>query len=126
MAPEIDRKRLLKDARKAEADRPLPSVGRETVGIFQAVRELLPTIRELRAGGVRWAAIADALNQQGIYPEKDGQPAVLTPNRLTAIVSALERQQLSKAKKSVARQNRPDLLRLALLRPASVRAHALG
>ena len=111
MAPSIDRKRLLHDARKAEKERPLPSVGRETVGIVRAVRELLPTIRKLRAEGVRWAAIAEALNDQSVYPPgPDGEPVLLTTNRLTAIVSDLERRQTNKSKRALARSNRPGLV----------------
>jgi hypothetical protein len=106
----IDKKQLLKDAVQAEKDRPLPSVGRETVGIVRAVRDLLPTIRELRASGVRWAAIAEALNAQGIYPLRDGEPVALTANRLTAVVSVLERQQALKAKRTTARKARPGLV----------------
>ena len=111
MAPSIDRKRLLRDARKGEKKRPLPSVGRETVGIVRAVRELLPTIRELRAEGVRWAVITEALNGQGIYPPgPDGQAILLTTNRLTAMVSDLERREANKDKRAGIRSTRPGLV----------------
>ena len=111
MAPFIDKKRLLQDARKAEKERPLPSVGRETVGIVRAVRELLPIIRKLRVEGVRWAAITDALNDQGVYPPGlNGQPVLLTTNRLTAIVSDLERRQSNKSKRASARSARLGLM----------------
>lgn len=106
----IDKKRLLQDAVQAEKDRPLPSVGRETVGIVRAIRDLLPTIHELRAKKVRWAAITDALNAQGIYPEQDGQSATLTTNRLTAIVSTLERRDAETTKRAAMRQVRTGLV----------------
>lgn len=109
-SPPIDRKRLLRDALKAERERPQPSVGRETVGIVRAVRELLPTIRDLRSQGVRWAAIAEALNAQGIYPAREGQPVLLTASRLTAIVSALERRETQKQDRVAKRRERPGLV----------------
>lgn len=116
-SPPIDKKRLLSDALKAERERPQPSVGRETIGIVRAIRDLLPTIRELRTQGVRWAAIAEALNAQSIYPDREGQPVRLTASRLTAIVSTLERRETQKQDRTVKRQERPGLVGLRPIKP---------
>ena len=109
MAPVIDPKRLRKDAAKAEQDRLRSGIGQETVGIVRAIRDVLPIIRELRSEGMRWAAIADALNAQGIYPGTGDKPGILTPKRLTAIVSYLEKQEVQRAAKREGRRSRPEL-----------------
>ena len=106
----IDLRKLRRDAARAEKERPLPSVGRETTGAVRLVRDLLPAIREMRERGLRWAAIADALAAQGVHQLIDGERRPLTANRLTAIVSAVERQATRSAGRTRARRNRPGLV----------------
>jgi hypothetical protein len=64
----------------------------------------------MRAKKIRWAAIADALNKQGVYPDMEGQADTLTTNRLTAIVSTLERQDAKKQTRAATRQMRTGLV----------------
>lgn len=85
----IDLKRLVHDAKKAQAKRPVALVGRETTGVTRAIRHLLPTIRELRTAGVTWAAIAIALAEQQVT-QANGEP--LTASRLTSIVGQIKTQ----------------------------------
>lgn len=112
----LDPKRLARDALKAQSTRPDSLVGRETTGVTRAVRAALPAIRRLRSAHVTWAAIAEAITQQGIR-QSNGEP--LTASRLTSIVSQVERQERRKAEQHVARQTRGDLAVRAL--PATSR-----
>jgi hypothetical protein len=102
----LDPRRLARDAKTLDAKRPAGAIGRETTGVTRAVRALMPAIRELRAGGVRWAAIAEALARQGVVGP-DGQP--LKANRLTAVVDRIARVDRGNAAKAGARERRPDL-----------------
>ena len=102
----LDPRRLARDAKTLEADRPAAAIGRETTGVTRAVRALMPAIRELRQAGVRWAAIAEALARQGVVGS-DGQP--LKANRLTAVVDRIDSGERSKAAKADARGGRSDL-----------------
>ncbi|MCB4806470.1 DNA-binding transcriptional MerR regulator [Methylobacterium brachiatum] len=102
----LDPKRLARDAKRAQAQRPDSTIGRETTGVTRAVRAGLPVIRQLRAAGVTWAAIAEALSAQGVT-QGEGQP--LTASRLTAIVTQVEAQERRKADREARRRTRPDL-----------------
>lgn len=102
----LDPKRLARDAKRAQAQRPDSSIGRETTGVTRAVRAGLPVIRQLRAAGVTWAAIAEALSAQGVT-QGEGQP--LTATRLTAIVTQVEAQERRTAERKARRRTRPDL-----------------
>ena len=102
----LDPKRLLRDAKRAQTGRPAATVGRETTGVTRAVRAALPTIRILRAAGVTWAAIAQAMAEQGVRQKGD---APLTATRLTAIVGQVEAQQRRREAAAQPR-NRPDLV----------------
>ena len=99
-------KRLARDAKRAQAQRPDSSIGRETTGVTRAVRAGLPIIRQLRAAGVTWAAIAEAMSAQGVT-QGEGRP--LTATRLTAIVTQVEAQTRRKAEREARRRTRPDL-----------------
>lgn len=102
----LDPKRLARDAKRAQAQRPDTGIGRETTGVTRAVRAGLPVIRELRAAGVTWAAIAEAMSAQGVT-QGAGKP--LTATRLTAIVTQVEAQERRKAEREARRRARPDL-----------------
>lgn len=102
----LDPKRLTRDAKRAQAQRPDSSIGRETTGVTRAVRAGLPVIRQLRAAGVTWAAIAEAMSAQGVT-QGEGQP--LTATRLTAIVTQVEAQERRTAEREARRRTRPDL-----------------
>lgn len=102
----LDPKRLARDAKRAQARRPDTSIGRETTGVTRAVRAGLPVIRQLRAAGVTWAAIADAMSAQGV---RQGEGKPLTATRLTAIVTQVEAQERRKAEREARRRTRPDL-----------------
>ena len=106
----LDPRRLARDAKTLEAERPAGAIGRETTGVTRAVRALMPAIRELREAGVRWAAIAEALARQGVVGP-DGKP--MKANRLTAVVDRIEQgQQRKVAKVQVqVRSRRPDFAR---------------
>jgi hypothetical protein len=101
----LDPKRLLRDAKKAQTTRPATMVGRETTGVTRAVRAALPTIRRLRVAGVSWAAIAQAMAEQGVRQKGD---VPLTATRLTAIVGQVEAQDRRRDAAAAVR-NRPDL-----------------
>jgi len=101
----LDPKRLLRDAKKAQIARPTSTVGRETTGVTRAVRAALPTLRKLREAGVTWAAIAQAMSEQGLRQKGD---LPLTASRLTAIVGQIEAQQHRRTVAAAARR-RPDL-----------------
>lgn len=102
----LDPKRLARDAKRAQAQRPDSIIGRETTGVTRAVRTSLPVIRQLRAAGVTWAAIAEAMSAQGVT-QGEGRP--LTATRLTAIVTQVEAQERRTAEREARRRTRPDL-----------------
>ncbi|MEL6065097.1 MULTISPECIES: hypothetical protein [unclassified Methylobacterium] len=102
----LDPKRLARDAKRVQATRPTAGIGRETTGVTRAVRDGLPMIRQLRASGITWAAIAAAMSAQGVT-QGAGKP--LTASRLTAIVGQVEAQLRRQAERAAARRARPDL-----------------
>ena len=85
----LDSKKLHQDALRLQKAR--------QVGTTKAVRDALPVIRELRKKEVSWAAIAQALAEQGVVQGKDRIP--LTTSRLTALVSQIEALERKKALK---------------------------
>ena len=103
----LDPKRLARDAKALEAEKPAAAVGRETTGVTRAVRAFMPTIRELRDAGVRWGPIAEALAKQGLV-RADKQP--LSASRLTAVVDRIDKGERKKAERLVARGRRSDLV----------------
>lgn len=106
----IDRKRLKREARAAEKARPPRSVGRPTTGALAAVKANLDLIRELRADGVRWAAIASALSEQGIHQLVGGERQPLTAARLTALVHSIEKRRALASARRAGRAARPGLV----------------
>jgi hypothetical protein len=102
----LDPKRLARDAKRVQATRPAGGIGRETTGVTRAVRDGLPIIRQLREGGITWAAIAAAMSAQGVT-QGAGKP--LTASRLTAIVGQVEAQLRRQAERAAVRRARPDL-----------------
>ena len=101
----LDPKRLARDAKRAQAQRPDSSIGRETTGVTRAVRAGLPVIRQLRAAGVTWAAIAEALSAQGVT-QGEGRPLTATRQTIVTLVEAQERRPAARAAR---RRTRPDL-----------------
>jgi hypothetical protein len=85
----LDQKQLRADAKRLHRARSSTS-GKGITGTTSAIRAALPAIRDLREGGVAWAAIAEALAEQGVVQGKDRIP--LTERRLTALVSQIEAQ----------------------------------
>lgn len=119
----LDPKRLARDAKRAQAQRPDSSIGRETTGVTRAVRAGLPVIRQLRAAGVTWAAIAEAMSAQGVT---QGAGTPLSATRLTAIVTQVEAQIRRKAEREAGRRSRSDLtLSSGLLPPSHPAATSL-
>lgn len=102
----LDPKRLLRDAERAQISRPGSSIGREITGVTRAVRESMPVIRRLRAAGVTWAAIAQAMTEQGIT-QSGGR--ALTATRLTGVVSEVE-SRTRRSVQALGRQQRSDLV----------------
>ncbi|MGU3662250.1 hypothetical protein [Methylobacterium fujisawaense] len=102
----FDPKRLVRDAERAQRARPGSLIGREITGVTRAVRDSLPVIHRLRDLGVTWAAIAQAMSEQGAT-QNDGKPLSVT--RLTAIVSEVEAQMRRSAQDRRRRRQRPDL-----------------
>lgn len=100
----LDPKKLRLDAQRLQKTRPLSLVGRETTGTTKSIRDALPVIRQLRKDEVSWAAIAQALADQGVVQGKDRIP--LTTSRLTALVSQIEAQERKRALKAGSRDRR--------------------
>jgi len=100
----LDPKKLRQDAQRLQKARRASLVGRETTGTTKAIREALPTIRQLRKDEVSWPAIAQALAAQGVVQGKDRIP--LTAKRLTALVSQIEARERKKALKAGNRERR--------------------
>lgn len=107
----IDRRRLARDAKAAEKARPVRSVGQPSTGALAAVEANLDMIRALRADGVRWAAIADALSGQGVHQIVDGERRPLSATRLTGFVRVIEKRAERTAAKRTERAARPGLAR---------------
>lgn len=109
----FDPKQLRADAKRLQRAR-APT----RVGTTAAVRAALPAIYDLRKDGVTWAAIAEALAQQGIVQGKACVP--ITVARLTALVSQIEAQERRKSQKRAAPRSdtlpskRDEQLQLAL------------
>jgi hypothetical protein len=93
----LDPKKLRQDAQRLQRARPAVTVGLETTGTTKAIRAALPVIHQLRRDGVSWPAIAQALADQGVVQGKD--PIPLTTNRLTALVSQIEKQETKRSVK---------------------------
>ena len=106
----IDRKRLRREAKAAEKARPPRSVGRPTTGALAAVEANLDTIHALRKDGVRWAAIAAALSEQGVHQLVGGERRPLTAARLTALVHSIEKRQALASARRAGRATRPGLV----------------
>jgi hypothetical protein len=83
----IDPKRLQRDATGLKKARRR----REGDGTMAAIRAALPVIYELRAEGVRWGDIADALCRQGLMQGKGKHRIPITTNRLTSLVTQIQR-----------------------------------
>jgi DNA-binding transcriptional MerR regulator len=101
----LDPKRLKRDSKHAQVDRPGSAIGREITGVTRAVRQNVSVIRQLRAEGVTWAAIAQAMSAQGIT-QSGGR--ALTATRLTAVFSEVEAR-TRRSQASTRRKQRPDL-----------------
>lgn len=66
-----------------------------------AIRAALPMIYELRAEGVRWRDIAAALGKQGLMQGKGKHRIPITTNRLTSLVTQIERAALKRSERRV-------------------------
>ncbi|WP_454620444.1 hypothetical protein [Bradyrhizobium cenepequi] len=83
----IDPKRLQRDARTLKKARR----SHEGDSTMAAIRAVLPVIHELRTDGVRWSDIAAALGEQGLMQGKGKHRIPITTNRLTSLVTQIER-----------------------------------
>lgn len=108
----LDRKRFVREAKRAAKVRAGRSVGGETTGAVRIVRENLEAIRSLRADGVAWAGIAEALAAQGVHQIVDGEKRPITAKRLTSLVSTIEARERRRQEEQALREARPDLIRL--------------
>lgn len=106
----IDRRRLARDAKAAEKARPVRSVGRPSTGALAVVEANIETIKALRADGVRWAAIAAALSEQGVHQIVDGERRPLSATRLTGFVRVIKKRAERAAVESDRRAARPGLV----------------
>lgn len=97
----LDPKKLRQDAQRLQKARRASLAARETTGTTKAIREALPTIRQLRKDEVSWPAIAQALAAQGVVQGKGRIP--LTAKRLTALVCQIEAQARKKGLKASSR-----------------------
>lgn len=109
----LDPKKLRRDAQRLQKVRRPSLIGRETTGTTKAIRDALPVIRQLRKDQVSWAAIAQALADQGVVQGKDRVP--LTAKRLTALVSQIETRERKKALKTGSR-DRADTVKRGIER----------
>ena len=101
----IDRRKLLKDAPRLENTLPRST---PKTGVTKAVSTALPEIQKLRSEGVRWAAIAAALAEQGIFEGRNKQP--ISERRLSALFSQVIARDCARIERSRARTRRPDLV----------------
>lgn len=101
---DVEANEAAKEARGAKRD------GRVKSGSMQAVRENLSQIKSLHADGHIWNTIAEALATQGMT-QGDGDP--ITGRRLSALVSAIEKQAERRGHKLAARRQRRDIVQSA-------------
>jgi len=101
----IDRRKLLKDAPRLENTLPRST---PKTGATEAVSTALPEIQKLRSEGVRWAGIAAALAEQGIFEGPNKRP--ISERRLSALFSQVVARDLARIERSRARTRRPDLV----------------
>src|SRR5450759_1287888 len=114
----INAKRLTKDCLNAQSV--LAASGRVHcgTGATAIIEPVLPLIRDLRKQKHSWAAIAAALARQGVVQGVDRQP--ITPRRLTALISAINKRELRRAEYLAGRFRRQDLS------PVQARSHRLA
>jgi hypothetical protein len=103
----IDSKRLTKDCANAQATLAANGHALRRTGATAIIEPILPLIRELRARKHSWAAIAAALAKQGVIQGVDREP--ITPRRLTALISAINKRELRRENRFAGRARRRDL-----------------
>jgi DNA-binding transcriptional MerR regulator len=101
----LDLKRLTSDAKATRKKR----LENEKVRTFSAIQSAMKRITKLRAAGVRWREIAEALAAQGIEQGTGDARKPLTASRLTSIVNKLQAADQRRAEKLAGRGNRSDL-----------------
>jgi hypothetical protein len=106
----IDSKRLTKDCANAQATLAANGHALRRTGATAIIEPILPLIRELRARNHSWAAIAAALAKQGVVQGVDREP--ITPRRLTALISAIDKRERRSEARLAGRAKRGDLARL--------------
>jgi hypothetical protein len=106
----IDSKRLTKDCANAQATLAANGHALRRTGATAIIQPILPLIRELRARKHSWAAIAAALAKQGVIQGVDRDP--ITPRRLTALISAIDKRERRRDARLAGRAKRGDLARL--------------
>lgn len=116
----IDTKRLTKDCANAQATLAANGHALRRTGATAIIEPILPLIRELRARKHSWTAIAAALAKQGIIQGVHREP--ITPRRLTALISAIDKRERRREARLSARSERRDLAPL----PASPHSLALS
>jgi hypothetical protein len=116
----IDSKRLTKDCANAQATLAANGHALRRTGATAIIEPILPLIRELRARKHSWAAIAAALAKQGVIQSADREP--ITPRRLTALISAINKRVRGQEARLSGRAKRRDLAPL----PASSHTLALS
>lgn len=100
--PSLDTARLQKEARIANS-----GSRRSTLGTTALLREHLDEINALKAEGVTFAAIAEALGKQGVVQGQGDTQKPITASRLTALYSQLKR---TDAKRAARRSARADAI----------------
>jgi MoxR-like ATPase len=103
----IDSKRLTKDCASAQATLAANGHALRRTGATAIIEPILPLIRELRARKHSWAAIAAALAKQGVIQGVDREP--ITPRRLTALISAINKRERRRENCFAGRARRRDL-----------------
>jgi hypothetical protein len=116
----IDSKRLTKDCANAQATLAANGNALRRTGATAIIEPILPLIRELRARKYSWAAIAAALAKQGVIQGANREP--ITPRRLTALISAINKRVRRQEARLSGRAKRRDLAPL----PASSHTLALS
>lgn len=101
--PPLDLTQLKKDARSARG-----GVRRLSPGTTALLRKNLGTIDALRAEGVTFAAIAEALAKQGVVQGTGDDQKPITTNRLTALYGQLKRTEAKRAGMRRARADAAD------------------
>lgn len=101
----IDINRLIGDAENLHAEQKKQPAS----GTYAAIREALTAIEAMRANGIAWRAIADALGQQGITQRQGNSEIPITASRLTSLVSDLKSRQAKAESKQAGRMSRADL-----------------